>query len=89
MKFGLPRVAVEVNSNPPDKPAVDLHRLMLQGASVVRFANTLDAYKNEKNFVFVAVFVDNTGLTDRYVLFQRVGSRKVRALSLYIFKVLC
>ncbi len=62
---------------------------MLQGASVVRFANTLDAYKNEKNFVFVAVFVDDTGLTDRYVLFQRVGSRKVRAHSLYIFKVLC
>ncbi len=89
MKFGLPRVAVEVNSNPPDKPAVDFSRLILQGASVVRFANTLDAYKNEKNFVFVAVFVDDTGLTDRYVLFQRVGSRKVRAHSLYIFKVLC
>jgi hypothetical protein len=44
---------------------------MLQGASVVRFANTkLDAYKKDKNFVFVAIFISATGLVERYLLFQ-------------------
>ena len=44
---------------------------MLQGASVVRFANTkLDAYKKEKSFVFVAIFISATGLVERYFLYQ-------------------
>jgi hypothetical protein len=43
---------------------VDLIRMMLQGASVVRFANTkLDAYKKKKNFVFVAIYIDSSGLS--------------------------
>ncbi|KAH9064015.1 hypothetical protein EDB87DRAFT_91654 [Lactarius vividus] len=78
LKFGLPRMAVEADSNSPDRPAVDYYRLMLEGASVVRFANTaLDTYKNEKNFVFVAIYINSNGQADRYVLYQRKGSDKV------------
>jgi hypothetical protein len=52
-------------------PRVDFSRLILQGASVVRFANTkLDAYKKEKNFIFVAIFINNNGLVQRYLLYQ-------------------
>ncbi|KAH8977176.1 kinase-like domain-containing protein [Lactarius hatsudake] len=50
-KFGLPQVAVEVNSASSHGPAVDFHRLLLQGVSVVQLANTLDAYKSKKNFM--------------------------------------
>jgi len=57
---------------------MDHHRLMLQGASIVRFANTfLDAYKKEKDFIFVAIYISNTGMMDRYVLYQNKGSKKV------------
>lgn len=91
LQFGLPRVAVVVNSHPPDKPATERHRLMLQGACIVRFANTfLDVYKEEKNFVFVAIFISDTGLTDRYFLYQKeVLSRQVRMHAPYIVNILC
>jgi hypothetical protein len=90
LKFGLPRVAVEVNSNSPDRPTVDHHRVILLGASIVRFANTfLDAYKKERNFVFLAIFIGDTGLVDRYVLYQKEGSQEVRTHALYIIKILC
>ncbi|KAH8976881.1 hypothetical protein EDB86DRAFT_2864191, partial [Lactarius hatsudake] len=77
LKFDLPRMAVEVNSSSSERPAVDHHRLMLQGASVVRFANTLDTYKNEKNFVFVAIFISGARQADRYVLYQKKDSDNV------------
>ncbi|KAH9057593.1 hypothetical protein EDB87DRAFT_1015282 [Lactarius vividus] len=77
LKSGLPRVAVEVNSRPLDQPAADHHRLVLHGASIVRFANAfLDAYQEQRDFVFVAIFIGDTGLADRYFLYQREGSRK-------------
>ncbi|KAH9047382.1 kinase-like domain-containing protein [Lactarius hengduanensis] len=80
-------MAVEVDSNLPDRPGVDHHRPMLQGASVVRFANTtLDTYKIEKNFVFVAIYISGDGHADRYVLYQRKGSDKVyRDLRTFVF----
>ncbi|KAH8979252.1 hypothetical protein EDB92DRAFT_2118863 [Lactarius akahatsu] len=77
LKFDLPRMAVEANASSSERPAVDHHRLMLQGASVVRFANTLDTYKNEKNFVFVAIFISGAGQADRYVLYQKKDSDNV------------
>ncbi|KAH8980627.1 hypothetical protein EDB86DRAFT_3087731 [Lactarius hatsudake] len=78
LKFGLPRVTVEVNSNPPYGPPVGLYRLMLQAASVVRFANTfIDVYKEKKTFLLVAIFVGHTGLSHRYIFYQRRDSRKV------------
>ena len=70
---------MEVNSYAPGRPAADYHRLMLQGASIVRFANTfLDAYKEKNNFVFVAIFISAGGLADRYFMFQQMGSEMVR-----------
>ncbi|KAF8480135.1 hypothetical protein DFH94DRAFT_692479 [Russula ochroleuca] len=46
--------------------------------SIVRFANTfLDTYKKERNFVFVAIFIGDIGLADRYVLYQNEGSQEV------------
>ena len=89
LKFDLPRLAVEVNSYLPDRPPVGHHRIILQGASTVRFANKfLDAYKKERNFIFVAIFIGDTGLVDRYLLYQREGS-EVRTHALYIIKNLC
>ncbi|KAI9443372.1 hypothetical protein H4582DRAFT_1924231 [Lactarius indigo] len=75
-KFGLPRVAVEVDSNRLDRPAIDFYRLLLQGASIVRLANTLDTYK-DKSFVFVAVYISSTGVAYRYILYQEKNSRTV------------
>ncbi|KAH9003162.1 hypothetical protein EDB86DRAFT_3100341 [Lactarius hatsudake] len=87
LKFGLPRMVVEVDSNSADRPAVDHHRLMLQGASVVRFANaSLDTYKIEKNFVFVAIYISGDGQAHRYVLYQKKGSDEVyRDLRTFVF----
>ncbi|KAH8987163.1 hypothetical protein EDB92DRAFT_1948697 [Lactarius akahatsu] len=78
LRFGLPRVAVEVNSNLPDRPTVDLYRLMLQAASIVRFAKSfINVYKQKKSFIFVAIFISHTRLADRYLLYQRGDSRMV------------
>ncbi|KAH9017855.1 hypothetical protein EDB84DRAFT_1566678 [Lactarius hengduanensis] len=78
LKFGLPRVGVAINAFPPDQPAVDHHCLVLQGASVVRFANTyLDAYRAERDFIFVAIFVGDIGVADRYLMYQTEGSQEV------------
>ena len=61
---------------------------MLQGASIVRFANSfLDAYKEKKNFVFVAVFIGDTGVADRYFMFQKENSEKVPTRDLYLIKI--
>jgi hypothetical protein len=75
---------VEVNST-QEEPRIDLIRLMLQGASIVRFANTmLDAYKKEKNFVFVAIYIDNNGLVEHYLLYQdkKKGLHDVRMFDI-------
>ncbi|KAH9033326.1 hypothetical protein EDB84DRAFT_1399034, partial [Lactarius hengduanensis] len=78
LKFDLPRMAVEVNSTLPGQSAVGLHRMIIQGASVVRFANTtLDTYNTEKNFVFVVIYISGDGQADRYVLYQKKGSNEV------------
>ena len=80
LKYGLPRVAVVVDPPPlEDELAEGLpsNRLLLQGASVVRFANTyLDEYKGKRNFVFtylstisakhVALFYIRQGAMTRY-----------------------
>ncbi|KAH9041661.1 kinase-like domain-containing protein [Lactarius pseudohatsudake] len=78
---------VAVQARHQNRPGVDHDRLMLQGASVVRFANTtLDTYKIEKNFVFVAIYISGDGRADRYVLYQRKGSDKVyRNLRTFVF----
>jgi hypothetical protein len=73
----LPRLAVEVNSISPGDDPLDRHRMLVQGASTVRFANSfLDAHKADMNFIFVAIYIDDIGNADRYLLFQN-RSRKV------------
>ena len=73
LKCGLPRMAVVVNPHPlEDEPAEGYpsHRLLLQGASVVRFANAyLDEYE-EKNFVFTGISINDLGEASRYLLYQ-------------------
>jgi hypothetical protein len=73
LKFDFPRLAVVVDSHPEERRdyATDYIHLMIQGASIVRFANTmLDAYRKEKNFVFVAIFIRSTALVERHLLYQ-------------------
>jgi len=51
--------------------------MLLQGAAIVRFANTfLNTFK-AKNFVLVAIFVHDDGKATRYFLFQRQNDRTV------------
>jgi hypothetical protein len=89
MNYGLPRLAVEVNSQPQNRPAVDLYRMMLQAASVIRFANTKqEAYKKEKNFVFVAIYIKSNGSAERYLIYQdeKKDPHKVRTYVRYILR---
>jgi hypothetical protein len=81
-KSSLLRLAIEVNSTASDRPPKDQHRLMIQGASIVKLANTsLGAYKEKKSFIFVAIYIHNTGLTDRYLLYQKRESDTVSTRS--------
>ena len=60
---------------------------MLQGASIVRFANTmLDAYKQEKDFVFVAIYIESNGQANRYVLYQdeRIDPRNPHNVRMHV-----
>jgi hypothetical protein len=72
LKFGLPRLAVVAELPPPEGESADGYcRLMLQGACIVRFANTyLEAYKDERNFVFTAIYIDYVGDATRFLLYQ-------------------
>ena len=89
LRSNIPRLAVEVESHPQTGPLVRFFRLVLQGASIVRFANAkLDAYKKEKNFVFVAIIISATGLVERYLLYQdyKRNPHNVRTYVLYMLK---
>jgi hypothetical protein len=80
----FPRVAVEVNSHSPGRPPADRYRMVIQGASVVRYANTyLDAYKDERNFIFMIIFIDGTGEVNRDLLYQTETSNTVSMNFLY------
>ena len=89
LKHGLPRMAVEVNSHPPGSEPLDYYRLMLQGASIVRFANKfLDPHKEKKNFFFVTIFVSGSGTATRRILYQSSpNDRTVR--TLYVINICC
>jgi hypothetical protein len=86
----LPRLIVEVNSKPkktpPDKPG-DLVRMLLMGASVVRFANRfLARFKERFDFVLFAIYISDDGTATRYSLFQKQGDNNVRWTS-YVSKL--
>ena len=87
LKYGLPRVAVVVDPPPlEDELAEGLpsNRLLLQGASVVRFANTyLDEYKGKRNFVFTAISIDHIGEACRFILCQIGRYDEVRTYMVF------
>jgi len=66
----LPCLIVEANSTSSGPPQ-DRYRMLIQGASIVRFANSfVKAYSTDNSFILVAVFVNDNGEADRYLLFQ-------------------
>lgn len=66
----LPCLIVEANSTSSGPPR-DHYRILLQGASIVRFANSfINAYSTDNSFILVAVFVEASGRVDRYLMFQ-------------------
>lgn len=84
LKSTLPRLLVDVQSTPGDDWPPELVRMLLEGAAIVRFANTfLDAFKEKKDFILVAVFVWNDGTAFQYSLFQQQYDNAVRS-TLYI-----
>ncbi|KAI9437875.1 hypothetical protein F5148DRAFT_1021303 [Russula earlei] len=74
-KSRLPRLLVEVDStsrvyDDPNRKPVDLIRMLLAGAAVVRFANKfLESFKG-RDFVLVAVYITSKGVASRYTIFQ-------------------
>ena len=51
--------------------------MLLQGATIVRFANTfLDAFKG-KDIIFIAIFIWDNGRATRYTLFQKQDEQGV------------
>ena len=85
LKFDLPRVAVEVDTLSQEK---DKHHLMVQAVSMVRYANTLRAYKEKKSFIFVAIFISHKALAERYLLFQQ-GEEPQHVRTLKVVAILC
>ena len=45
----------------------------------------LDAFKQEKTFVFVAIYISSRGLVERYLLYQnkKVDPHKVRTYIMF------
>ena len=74
-KSTLPRLLVEVNSisTTMDWPE-DRIRMLLSGASIVRFTNKfLRTFQEDKKFVLVAIFIRQNGEAIRHTLFQRAN----------------
>jgi hypothetical protein len=79
MKNELPRLLVEVNSKAAGAIPADQYRMLLQGASIVRIANAhLGAYRTKKDFTMMAVYIDDHGIADRTILYQKKDDKKVR-----------
>jgi hypothetical protein len=74
----LPRLLVEVNSTLESTSPMDLVRMLVTGAFVVRFANKfVGAFCEKKNFVLCAIFMWDNGSATRYILFQKDDNEKV------------
>ena len=87
LKSKLPRLLVEVNSNPKTDRPEDLVRMLVTGAAVVRFANKfVDRFMANKNFVLCAMYIWDSGKVTRYSLFQDSYGPEVRC-TLFITKL--
>ncbi|KAL4260995.1 hypothetical protein AB1N83_009025 [Pleurotus pulmonarius] len=79
--LGLPRVLVEVNStavSASGRTPPDLVRMLLCGASVVRFANGfMDPFKQHKDFVLAAIYIPQSAVVKWYTLYQNKNQAEV------------
>ena len=79
-RFNLPRLLVDVQSTPGKVLPPELTRMFLEGAAIVRFANTfLDAFK-VKDFILVAMFVRENGSVLQCFLYQLQHDDAVRCI---------
>ena len=70
----LPRLFVEVNSTSVNAwPSMYPIRMLVTGASIIRFANKSVSAFREKNFAICAFFIWHYGLATRYTLFHQQG----------------
>jgi hypothetical protein len=68
----LPRLIVKINSDTADVGMpLDCAQMLLQGAYVVRMANTLAEFKEKKDFALVALYFSANGHVKRYLLYQK------------------
>ena len=77
-KSSLPRFLVKNDSagSKEDWP-VDKVRLILEGAAIVRFANTfVDTFKQKRDFVLIAVYIGRNGYAEAFTLFQKPNDQK-------------
>ncbi|TCD61165.1 hypothetical protein EIP91_008827 [Steccherinum ochraceum] len=76
----LPRFVAQVQSmeSEPGEYPQDHLRMLLQGAAVVRFANThVSSYNTKKNFVLVCTYIYTNGQAKRSLLYQQSSGREV------------
>ena len=87
LKSDFPRLLVEVNSTTTKHRPVDLVRMLLQGAAIVRFANKfLDKYQTKKDFVLIAIFIRDAGTATCYTLFQMDKAQDSQAVRYAVYK---
>lgn len=77
----LPRAIAEVQSSIKRENQVrppDHNRMLLEGAALVRLANSrFSAYKEKRNFILVCSYYDESWNVLRHLLFQVQGEDKV------------
>lgn len=84
LNWNFPRLAVEINSTSPGRLEHDRYRLILQGGSVVRYANThLNAFKEEKIFIFMIIYIGDIGEAERDLLYQTTSDDAVSTNFMY------
>lgn len=79
----LPRLFVKVQSKYSDSRwPKDLIQMVLQAQAIVRLANTfLDKFKEKKNFVLFAIYIEHDGTAVRYSFFE--GNESVSTSFIY------
>jgi hypothetical protein len=83
-KASIPRLLIQVNSTETECCPEEEVRMLLQGAAVVRFANTfLEDYNQHQTFVLVAIYLKTDGTASHYTLFEPERSKSAPKLKCY------
>ena len=79
MESFLPRLIVSVE---PTEAPTDPAKMLLAGASIVRFANRfVDRYSKEKTFILAVIIIGSDGSASWYLLYEDVREKAaVRSL---------